>query len=70
MDRVGEETHVTTTEASGGVKNHGVRYVLLFSLLIAIGVLSLIWITGAWSTKADEEVEKPYRIEGAAAETG
>ncbi|MCB2047869.1 MAG: hypothetical protein KDE32_06525 [Novosphingobium sp.] len=69
MERFGEETHVTTTEASGGVKNHGVRYVLMFSLLIAIAVLSLVWITGAWHSKADD-VERPYRIQGAGAETG
>ncbi len=32
------------TEASGGVKNHNVRYVLAVSLLLAIAVLSAIWI--------------------------
>ena len=69
MERIGEETHVTSTEASGGVKNHGVRYVLIFSLLIAIAVLSLIWITGAIST-GDDGVEKPYRIQGVGAESG
>jgi hypothetical protein len=69
MERIGEEIHITSTEASGGVKNHGVRYVLLFSLLIAITVLSLIWITGAWSSGADE-TDKPYRIQGVGAETG
>ena len=69
MQRIGEETHVTTTEASGGVKNHGVRYVLMFSLLIAIAVLSLIWITGALSN-GSEEIDKPYRIQGVGAESG
>ena len=69
MERFGEETHVTTTEASGGVKNHGVRYVLMFSLLIAIAVLSLIWITGAWSSK-DDGIDRPHRIQGVGAETG
>jgi len=69
MERIGEETHITTTEASGGVKNHGVRYVLMFGLVLAIGLLSLTWITGALSTGGDE-VEKPHRIQGVAAETG
>lgn len=69
MQRIGDETHVTTTEASGGVTNHGVRYVLLFSLLIAIAFLSVIWITGALS-HGDDGPEKPYRIEGVGAETG
>ena len=31
-------------EASGGVKEHGVRYVLVFSLLGAAGLLSLAWM--------------------------
>jgi hypothetical protein len=69
MQRIGDETHITTTEASGGVTNHGVRYVLMFSLLIAIAVLSLIWITGALS-HGDDALEKPYRIQGVGAETG
>ncbi len=69
MEKIGEETHVTTTEASGGVKNHNVRYVLMFSLVIAIAVLSLIWITGAL-TSGEDEPEKPYKIQGVGAETG
>jgi hypothetical protein len=47
MERRGEEVELNETEASGGVKNHNVRLVLMFSLLLAIGALSLIWITGA-----------------------
>lgn len=69
MQRIGDETHITTTEASGGVTNHGVRYVLLISLLLAIGVLSAIWITGALS-QGDDQIERPHRIQGVAAETG
>ncbi|MEZ5744006.1 MAG: hypothetical protein R3D89_09890 [Sphingomonadaceae bacterium] len=53
MERHGEEIHVDETEASGGVKKHGVRYVLLISLVLAIGVLSLIWITGALTSTDD-----------------
>lgn len=68
MERIGEETHVTTTEARSGVTHHGVRYVLLFSLAMAIVLLSLIWISGAYFSK--ERVEKPFRHEGVAAETG
>ena len=47
MERIGEEIHITTTEASGGSKPHIVRYVLFFSLLLTIIALSLVWITGA-----------------------
>lgn len=47
MERIGDEIHVSSEEASGGVKNHGVRYVLLISLLLAILALSAVWITGS-----------------------
>jgi hypothetical protein len=47
MNKNGDEIDVTEEEASGGVKNHGVRYVLAISLLLAIIVLSAMWMTGA-----------------------
>lgn len=50
MHREGEEVHLTTNEARGGSTPHIVRYVLLFSLILAIIAMSLIWITGAVST--------------------
>ena len=49
MERHGDEIHVNTTEASGGVSRHGVRYVLAISTFLAIIALSAIWITGALS---------------------
>ena len=36
-------------EASGGVKGHGVRYVLAASLLLAIIAMSAMWIIPAIS---------------------
>jgi hypothetical protein len=51
MEHQGEETHITTTEARGGNTPHIVRYVLMFSLLLAVGALSAIWITGALTTQ-------------------
>ncbi|WP_144096146.1 hypothetical protein [Croceicoccus sediminis] len=48
MKIVGEEVHVTTDEARGGDTPHVMRYVLLFSILLAILVLSAVWIIGAW----------------------
>jgi hypothetical protein len=68
MERHGEETHLNSTEASGGVKNHGVRYVLMFSLLLAIALLSLIWISGSYFATSDDG--KPHQIQGVAVETG
>lgn len=47
MERQGDETHVNTTEARGGATPHIVRYVLGFSLILAILALSAIWIIGA-----------------------
>lgn len=38
---------LTETEASGGQKGVGLRWVLGIGLLLAIGALSAIWITGA-----------------------
>ncbi len=49
MERHGDEIHVNTTEASGGITRQGVRYVLAISLVLAIAALSIIWITGALS---------------------
>ena len=48
MEREGEEVHLNETEATGGVKNHGVRYVLGISLLLVVVALSIVWIIGAF----------------------
>ncbi len=48
MHKIGEEIHIPTSEARGGETPHIMRYVLLFSLLLAILLLSVVWITGAW----------------------
>ena len=50
MERQGEEVHVRTEEARGGATPHIVRYVLGFSLILAILMLSAIWIIGAVNT--------------------
>ena len=47
MERQGDEVHLTESEASGGVQPHIVRWVLAISLLLAVGLLSAIWIIGA-----------------------
>lgn len=47
MERDGDEVHLTESEASGGVQPHIVRWVLAISLLLAVGLLSAIWIIGA-----------------------
>ena len=47
MDRQGDEVHVDTDEARGGSTPGIVRYVLLISLVLAIVVMTLIWVSGA-----------------------
>jgi hypothetical protein len=47
MKVVDDHVEVTEEEASGGVKEHGVRYVLVISLLLAVALLSLMWIIPA-----------------------
>ncbi|WP_294123272.1 hypothetical protein [Sphingomonas sp.] len=44
MERQGDEVHLNETEATGGVKQQGVRYVLGISLLLAVIAMSLAWI--------------------------
>ncbi len=67
MERHGDETHLNSTEASGGVKNHNVRYVLMFSLALAIALLSLIWMTGSWLS--GDDANEPSRVQRAVEET-
>lgn len=47
MERIGDEVHLNETEATAGVKAHGVRYVLGFSLLLVVIAMSAIWILGS-----------------------
>ena len=54
MEREGNEVHVDTDEARGGSESNVVRYVLIISVVLAIVVLSIIWMTGALS-QGDEE---------------
>ena len=51
----GTPEHLTTTEARAGSTPHIVRYVLVISLLLAIGALTLIWVTGAVTSDQPQE---------------
>ena len=48
MENHNGEMHVETDSARGGSTPNIVRWVLGFSLLAAIILLSAIWMTGAW----------------------
>ena len=63
MERQGEEVHVRTDEARGGATPHIVRYVLGFSLILAILTLSAIWIIGAVNTDTQPDTD-PLTTEG------
>ena len=49
MKRNGDQVELTTEEASGGTRPRVMRYVLAISLILAIVLLSAVWITGAVS---------------------
>jgi len=58
-----DEIHVETDAARGGSTPHIVRWVLAISLLAAIVLLSIIWITGAASQREGEgNVEVRERV--------
>lgn len=44
MKRFDDHDELSEEEASGGVKQHGVRIVLVVSLALAIILLSLAWM--------------------------
>lgn len=47
MDRQGDEIHVSTEEASGGISGMGVRYVLAFSLALVVIAFAALWLMGS-----------------------
>ena len=47
MERNGDEVHLNETEATGGVKSHGVRIVLAISLVLIVLAMSAVWILGS-----------------------
>ncbi|MEI6641537.1 MAG: hypothetical protein WCL10_05835 [Novosphingobium sp.] len=47
MEREGDEVHVDTEEASGGDKDRSLGKMLVIGTLLAVVLLSVVWITGA-----------------------
>ena len=47
MHREGDEVHLNEEEASGASRPHIVRYVLGASLLLAVVLMSAVWIIGS-----------------------
>lgn len=48
MHREGDEVHLSEEEATGASKPHIVRYVLGVSLLLAVVLMSAIWIIASY----------------------
>ena len=51
MQKIDDEIHMETREARAGDTPGVMRYVLAIGLLLAILVLSIIWMTGALSLR-------------------
>jgi len=47
MERIGDEVHLNEREATGGEQVNIGRWVLAISLLLVVGLLSLVWIIGS-----------------------
>ena len=57
MDRDNKEIHIEDDDARAARTNTGLRWVLAISLLLAVALLSAIWIFGALTqSEAEEEV--------------
>jgi hypothetical protein len=56
MENRGGEFHLDTDEARAGSTPHVVRWMLGVGLVLAIVLLSLIWITGAVGSREDARV--------------
>lgn len=64
MVQEGQEIHTETDEARGGSTPHVVRWVLGISLVLAIVLLSAIWIIGAASqNEVEAEANVANRID-------
>jgi len=64
MEQRGDEVHTSETEASGGSKEGVVRWVLIIGTLLAAGLLTIIWTSGALiqDDGADSETSVDGRI--------
>lgn len=59
MHREGEEVHVTTEEARSGRRGNHVITVLIVSLLLACGAMTIAWVTGALTSTDGTKQPQP-----------
>lgn len=67
MERKGDEVHIDTEEASGGDRDKSVSVVVIVGTVLAIALLSLVWITGALTS---ETAEPQAQTEASASPSG
>ncbi len=58
MHKEGDEIHVEDVEATAATSNGHLRWILAIGLVLAIGLLTMIWVTGAVSVEEPEPVAK------------
>ena len=58
MHNENSSVHVSEEEVSGGSKEGVVRWVLIIGTLLAIGALTIVWVTGA--AFSDDTPEEEY----------
>lgn len=68
MENRSGQVHTSTDEARSGSTPHVVRWILGISLLAAIVLLSLVWMTGAATHDGRESDNVESRIQSEAAE--
>lgn len=67
MSTQGDEIHIEDTEAKAGETSGRMRLVLAFGLILAIVLLTIIWVTGALSQgEVEEEATVSGKIEAQA----
>ena len=54
MDQRGDEIHTSSTEATGASREGVVRWVLVIGTLLAIALLTIIWVTGAFNQDGED----------------
>lgn len=62
-EEINGEVHIDEQDASGGRKTGTVRWVLAISLLSAILIMSIIWISGAVMSDDSDDVAAPEYIQ-------
>ncbi|MXO66959.1 hypothetical protein [Altericroceibacterium endophyticum] len=69
METEDNKVHMETDQARSGSTPHIVRWILVISIVLAAGLLSIIWITGAVDhDESEEEVSATVQNESIAQE--